>query len=89
MTENFLYLDESGDPGNPIDENGKRKLRSSTHFTIGGIIVNSEQKQFFETRHKEILEKYANEHARDGRHSTPVTVLSWSSLLFQMISVLF
>ena len=53
-----LYIDESGDPANPIDADGNRKLRSSTVFCLGGIIVDEQQKQFFENEHKRLLSTY-------------------------------
>lgn len=43
--DHFLYIDESGDPANPIDKQGQRKLRSSLIFCLGGILVNDEQKK--------------------------------------------
>lgn len=56
--ETTLYIDESGDPANPLDENGNFKLRSSTVFTLGGIIVSDSQKKFLEEQHKALIEKY-------------------------------
>jgi len=58
LLETTLYIDESGDPANPIDENGNLKLRSSTVFTLGGLIVSDSQKKFLEEQHKTLIEKY-------------------------------
>ena len=56
--ETTLYIDESGDPANPLDKNGNFKLRSSTVFTLGGLIVSDSQKKFLEEQHKTLIEKY-------------------------------
>lgn len=53
-----LYIDESGDTANPINESGDRKLRSSMVFCLGGILVDETQKQFFEMEHKRLLSTY-------------------------------
>ena len=56
--KNYLYIDESGIPDNPLDENGNQKLRTPRVFCLGGIIVNDEQKQFLESEHKRLLDDY-------------------------------
>ncbi len=42
----FLYIDESGKPTNPVDNDGNVKPRTDRVFCLGGIIVNEEQKNF-------------------------------------------
>ena len=54
----YLYIDESGIPDNPVDQNGQRKARTPRVFCLGGIIVDEQQKQFFENEYKRLLEDY-------------------------------
>ncbi len=54
----FCYVDESGDPGNPIDKNGNLKLRSSLVYTVGGILIDEENKLKMEESHKNLISKY-------------------------------
>ena len=56
-----LYIDESGDPANPIDENGNKKLRSSRIFCLGGIIADENQQRFLKNKHKYLLDTYFSE----------------------------
>ena len=44
--KNYLYIDESGIPGNPIDKNGLLKPRTPRVFCLGGIIVDEQQRKF-------------------------------------------
>ena len=38
----FLYIDESGDPGRYLDRNNSVIQNSSKHFTLAGIIIDSQ-----------------------------------------------
>jgi Protein of unknown function (DUF3800) len=53
----YLYLDESGDDGDFV-ENNSDKGGSSRYVTLGGIIVNQSSRQIFEAVHKELMHKY-------------------------------
>lgn len=54
----YLYIDESGDPGNYRDQNGEIILRSSRYFTLAGIIVDDEVRDQFHEEHQKILSTY-------------------------------
>lgn len=54
----YLYLDESGDPGQYRDGNGKIILRSSRFYTLAGILVNEDVKNQFENEYKKIMTVY-------------------------------
>ena len=56
--DNFLYIDESGKPTNPVDSCGNLKPRTDRVFCLGGVIVNEKQKTFLENEHKRLLEDY-------------------------------
>lgn len=56
--EKYLYIDESGVPDNPLDKNGKQKLKVPRVFCLGGIIVDKNQKQFLENEYKRLIEDY-------------------------------
>ena len=53
----YLYLDESGDDGD-YDETNTDKGGSSRYVTLGGIIVNQDSKEIFETIHNKLIHKY-------------------------------
>lgn len=54
----YLYIDESGDPGDYRDKNEKIILRSSRYFTLGGIIVDEQVRSQFYSKYAEIIGKY-------------------------------
>ncbi len=54
----YLYIDESGDPGNYLDKNEQKIKGSSRFFTLAGIIVNEEQKEKLNKIIKDIIGKY-------------------------------
>ena len=54
----YLYLDESGDPGNYLDENRKVIKNSSKYFTLAGIIVNQTQIRKLNQQIEDLVHKY-------------------------------
>ncbi|MEX0656681.1 MAG: DUF3800 domain-containing protein [Nitrosopumilaceae archaeon] len=74
----YLYIDESGDPGDYRDENGKIILRSSRYFTLAGIIVNDEVQSQFHEQYERIKSVYF------GRFTLPANFkLHFNSLRMQ------
>lgn len=59
----YLYIDESGSPGNPNNVTKMSKLRVSKVFCLGGILVDTNQKEFFESEHKRLFETYFRDHS--------------------------
>ena len=53
-----LYIDESGDEGDYLDENENVIDGSSRYFTLGGIIVNDSDDQKFVDAYNDIITNY-------------------------------
>ena len=54
----YLYLDESGDPGDYLDENCKVIKNSSKYFTLAGIIVNQTEIHKLNQQIEDLVHKY-------------------------------
>ena len=56
----YLFVDESGDPGDYLDSNGVIIPGSSKFFTLGGLIVEDSQRIKFENSYDRIMSSYFN-----------------------------
>jgi len=54
----YLYIDESGDPNDYLDPEGKVITGSSKFFTLGGIIVEENDRIHFENTYSTIMNRY-------------------------------
>lgn len=54
----YLYLDESGDAGNPRGTDGNFILRSTRYFTLAGIIVDEGVRTQFHSEYQKIMSLY-------------------------------
>ena len=58
MTLYYLYIDESGDAGDYLTTSGHINSNSSKFFTLGGIIVNENTKNNFETNTTQLIQHH-------------------------------
>lgn len=59
-TSYFLYIDESGDPGDYMDKNNQIIKGSSKFFTLAGIIVSKDEKRKMEYETNQLIDTYLN-----------------------------